>query len=89
MVPKIPGPNGPLEDPKEQRNRKIGFWFFIFLIVWWFFSFFYCIGEVIEVFTKGPAPLREGYIPKAQRIHQEVKFLPKGADPRIYVKPPP
>ena len=85
-VPHIPEPGEPLET-KEERRARVGLTFFVVLIIiWTAISFFMGISEWLDVLFNGPYPLREGYIPKAYRVHDDVKVLPKGADPSLYIK---
>lgn len=86
MVPHIPGPGEPLESESEKRKRRVGFWAIIVLFVWTVVSCIIGFADYVDLFLNGPVPLREGYIPKAQRVFPDVKFVPKGEDPTKYVK---
>lgn len=87
MVPRIPEPGEPLESKKEKIHRFIVRWIIIGIFLWTFASVIYGIRDYIDLFVNGPVPFRYGYIPKAYRIHDQVMFVPKGEDARLYVKP--
>ena len=76
-----------LETKTERRHRIIISIGLVLIIIWTLISCFYGILEWIDLLRYGPVPLREGYIPKAYRIYDDVKVLPKGADPSLYIKP--
>lgn len=86
MVPHIPGPGEPLEPKSDVRRRAIGRILVIVLIVWTAISCIIGLADYVDLFLNGPVPLRPGYIPKAQRIDSDVKFVPRGEDPAKYVK---
>ena len=88
MVPHIPGPGEPLEPESDRRKRAIGRVIAILLIVWTAISCIIGFADYVDLFLNGPVPLRPGYIPKAQRIYSDVKFVPKGADPKWYIRDP-
>lgn len=88
MVPRIPEPGEPLESQDEKNSIFIGRCLFIGILLWIIASIVNGIGAYIDLFINGPVPLRPGYIPKAYRIHDEIMFVPKGQDPRLYVKLP-
>lgn len=87
MLPHIPEPGEPLESKEEEKKRCIVRWLILAVFLWTVASIIYGIGDYIDLFTQGPAPLRNGYIPKAYRVDDEVMFVPHGKDPRLYVKP--
>ena len=87
MIPHIPEPGEPLESKAVKRQRFIIRWIIIGIFIWTVVSCFYGITDYIDLLLNGPAPLRSGYIPKAYRINDNMKFVPKGEDPSRYVIP--
>ena len=78
----------PLTEEEEKWLRIKLYIGIIFLFIWFAWSCFYGILEWMDLIKYGPVPLREGYIPKAQRVYEDIKVVPQGEDPSKYIKSP-